>query len=121
MINRKIFCKSGAWRLKINSRSAVCCASRFTYRDDGGTERRLDSSVVDQLKRWLLEQAGCRVSYTWEDMGELFWPRWVRHGRCDALAVCSWPPGMYCAPAPTDTLRLLHWQCRRRGRSSAAD
>jgi len=91
---------------------------RFTYRDDDGSERRLEAAVVDELKRWLLEQARCRVAYTWEDMGELFWPRWVRHGRCDSLAVCSWPPGMYCAPAPSETLRLLHWQCRRRPRSA---
>ena len=87
---------------------------RFTYRDDRGAERRLAASVVVELERWLLDQARCDVLYTWEDMGELFWPRWVRHGRCDSLAVCSWPPGMYCAPAPSDTLRLLHWQCRRR-------
>jgi len=87
---------------------------RFTYRDDRGVERRLDRAVVVELERWLLEQASCEVLYTWEDMGELFWPRWVRHGRCDSLAVCSWPPGMYCAPTPSETLRLLHWQCRRR-------
>lgn len=87
---------------------------RFTYADEPGAERRLSAAVVVQLERWLLELARCEVLYTWEDMGELFWPRWVRHGRCDSLAVCSWPPGMYCAPAPSDTLRLLHWQCRRR-------
>jgi len=87
---------------------------RFTYRDESGSERRLSAAVVMELERWLLEQSRCEVMFTWEDMGELFWPRWVRHGRCDSLAVCSWPPGMYCAPAPSDTLRLLHWQCRRR-------
>ena len=87
---------------------------RFAYRDERGVERRLAAAFVVELERWLLEQARCEVLYTWEDMGELFWPRWVRHGRCDSLAVCSWPPGMYCAPAPSDTLRLLHWQCRRR-------
>ena len=87
---------------------------RFTYRDNRDMERRLSAEVVVELERWLLEQARCEVHHTWEDMGDLFWPRWVRHGRCDSLAVCSWPPGMYCAPAPSDTLRLLHWQCRRR-------
>ena len=91
---------------------------RFTYRDERGNEKRLDATSVDQLKRWLLDQAHCEVAYTWEDMGDLFWPRWVRHGRCDSLAVCSWPPGMYCVPAPSETLRLLHWQCRRRPRSA---
>jgi len=87
---------------------------RFGYRDELGAERRLGAAVVAELERWLLQMARCDVVYSWEDMGELFWPRWVRHGRCDSLAVCSWPPGMYCAPAPSDTLRLLHWQCRRR-------
>jgi len=92
---------------------------RFTYHDERGVQRRMTRAVVVELERWLLEQARCDVLYTWEDMGELFWPRWVRHGRCDSLAVCSWPPGMYCAPAPSETLRLLYWQCRRR--STTAD
>ena len=87
---------------------------RFTYRDERGDQRRLATTLVVQVERWLLELARCEVRYTWEDMGQLFWPRWVRHGRCDSLAVCSWPPGMYCAPEPSETLRLLHWQCRRR-------
>lgn len=87
---------------------------RWTYRDQlTGADRRLSGAVVAQLERWLLDLARCEVVYTWHDMGDLFWPRWVRHGRCDSLAVCSWPPGMYCAPVPSLTLRLLHWQCRR--------
>ena len=91
---------------------------RFTYVDERGAERRLSTAVVVDVQRWLLELARCEVVYSWQDMGELFWPRWVRHGRCDSLAVCSWPPGMYCAPAPSDVVRLLHWQCRRRPTTS---
>lgn len=87
---------------------------RFTYVDERGVERRLSAAVVVDVENWLLELARCEVVYSWQDMGELFWPRWVRHGRCDSLAVCSWPPGMYCAPAPSEVVRLLHWQCRRR-------
>jgi len=87
---------------------------RFTYVDERGVERRLSAAVVVDVQRWLLELSRCEVVYSWQDMGDLFWPRWVRHGRCDSLAVCSWPPGMYCAPAPSEVVRLLHWQCRRR-------
>jgi noggin len=86
---------------------------RFTYRDDRGDEHQLRPSVIRQLERWLLDRARCAVRYTWDDLGPLFWPRWIRHGACDTRAACSWPPGMHCAPAESDTLRLLHWQCRR--------
>jgi hypothetical protein len=92
---------------------------RFTYRDERGEEHQLRQAVVRQLERWLLDRARCEVRYTWDDLGPLFWPRWIRHGSCDTRAACSWPPGMHCTAAESDTLRVLHWQCRPRASGGA--
>jgi hypothetical protein len=92
---------------------------RFTYRDERGEEHQLRQAVVRQLERWLLDRARCEVRYTWDDLGPLFWPRWIRHGSCDTRAACSWPPGMHCTAAESDTLRVMHWQCRPRASSGA--
>lgn len=85
----------------------------FSYTDEHGDRRTMPSAVRSIVERWLLQRASCQVHYTWQDMGVLFWPRWVKHGHCDTETPCSWPPGMHCAAAESDILRLLHWQCRR--------
>ena len=62
------------------------------------------------LEMWLLERASCPVRYNWEDIGPLFWPPWVKHGKCVARQ-CSWPSGMKCVPGETNTITLLRWHC----------
>lgn len=84
----------------------------FTYRDDNGMEKSLRSSVRKYLEKWLMQRSACPVHLIWEDVGALFWPRWIRRGICDdAGASCSWPPGMHCVPEESQTIRLLRWQC----------
>lgn len=85
----------------------------FSYTDEHGDRRTMPSAVRSIVERWLLQRATCQVHYTWEDMGPMIWPRWVKQGYCDTDAPCSWPPGMHCASAESDTLRLLKWHCQR--------
>ncbi len=71
----------------------------------------LPSSVITQLRTWLLTRAFCPVSYQWTYIGPLFWPPWVKRGSCVDKA-CSWPSGMRCAPGQTTIIRLMRWHCR---------
>lgn len=87
----------------------------FSYKDERGERRTLPAAVRGVVERWLLQRAVCPIRYAWLDMGTLFWPRWIKQGYCDAGTPCSWPAGMHCTSAVSETLRLLHWQCRRSG------
>ena len=87
----------------------------FNYTDELGQHQQMKPYIRRIVERWLVQLATCKVRFKWQDMGVLFWPRWIKHGECDtgARSACSWPSGMYCAPSESDTLRLLHWSCRR--------
>ncbi|XP_059163830.1 noggin-like [Physella acuta] len=100
--------------------------------DDGGVDAvdqlagggDLVEHVMRLVQTWLVEKASCRVYYQWEDLGLLFWPRWIKRGLCQppegALhtmaapkpAACSWPPGMHCVAAKPKTIQVLRWACR---------
>ncbi|KAM9581179.1 noggin-like [Guaruba guarouba] len=72
----------------------------------------LRGAVSHSLRRWLVEQAACRLTSTWVDLGAVFWPRWVRHTACETgPRSCSWPPGMGCRPAQLTRIKLLAWHC----------
>lgn len=73
----------------------------------------------DSLKEWLISQATCPVKYIWKDLGEEFWPRYLRAAECldHPIGTCSWPPGMRCLPAPPRHLHVLRWHCRLRKNS----
>ncbi|CAJ0920078.1 unnamed protein product [Ranitomeya imitator] len=34
--------------------------------------------VLDELRRWLVQRASCKLTSTWVDLGPVFWPRWVK-------------------------------------------
>ncbi|CAH8669685.1 unnamed protein product [Heterobilharzia americana] len=64
---------------------------------------------VNIMKMWLLQRATCGMEYIWEDLGPLFWPRWIRRGVCVNTHSCSWPPGMRCRSSGSRALKLLRW------------
>lgn len=108
----------------------------FTLRAPDGSVVEIEESVTQVLSAWLLQRSTCRVHYVWDDLGILYWPRWVRRGFCQAgdsprggsnsdtssflsssstpslSSSCSWPPGMHCVPAEPSRIRILRWQCR---------
>jgi len=101
----------------------------FTVRDETtGNVHPMKPSVRKYLERWLLQRASCPIRLVWNDLGALFWPRWVRRGICgdggsddpnasppeSTAESCSWPPGMRCVPEASQTVRLLRWHCSRR-------
>ena len=97
--------------------------------------QRMDNAVkmvMSVLQDWLVQKATCPVRFIWEDMGKLFWPRYIRKGYCSKGNIpekvqkrvsssladtplieqdCSWPPGMICVPGEEKRLRMLFWKC----------
>uniref|UniRef100_A0A8C4XKL4 Noggin n=1 Tax=Falco tinnunculus TaxID=100819 RepID=A0A8C4XKL4_FALTI len=72
----------------------------------------LPGALAHRLRQWLVEQAACRLTSAWVDLGPVFWPRWVRHTACNTgPPSCSWPPGMTCRPAQVTHIKLLAWHC----------
>ncbi|VDP69825.1 unnamed protein product [Echinostoma caproni] len=67
------------------------------------------SEQITLMKEWLVQLATCRMDFMWEDLGPLFWPRWIRRGICVNTVSCSWPPGMRCLPSGSRMLKLLRW------------
>ncbi|GBL68140.1 Noggin-3, partial [Araneus ventricosus] len=79
----------------------------------GGSKVLEEPLFVKTVEAWLLKRASCPVRYVWEDIGNLFWPRYIRRGECASVpGTCSWPPGMHCVPSGTTTLHVLRWQCK---------
>ncbi|KAK3091529.1 hypothetical protein FSP39_020544 [Pinctada imbricata] len=88
----------------------------LTFLDDSNKVVNLSHQHLELFRGWLLRHGSCPVTYVWEDLGVLFWPRWIRRGHCDATVSCSWPPGMSCVPAESKIIKLLRWNCKRRRR-----
>lgn len=49
-----------------------------------GVPRAMEEPLRQALGAWLMQRATCRVHYVWDDLGVLYWPRWVRRGFCRA-------------------------------------
>jgi hypothetical protein len=92
----------------------------------GGDDHRHEPTVskaVGAFQQWLVKKSSCPVQFEWEDLGEFFWPRYIRKGECQSSLTdengkkdnsCSWPRGMSCNPADAEILQILRWHCRRR-------
>ncbi|KAL7054508.1 hypothetical protein AAHC03_026016 [Spirometra sp. Aus1] len=80
----------------------------------GKQKVNLSPKDADLIRRWLLQKATCPVQFVWRDLGNRYWPRWIRHAVCKEGTSCSWPSGMRCKLSGTKTLRLLRWYCRKR-------
>jgi noggin len=104
------------------------------------------AKMVDVFEQWLIKKSSCPVTYTWTDLGDYFWPRFIKQGKCagddsgkrrgvsheeddydddddiddkPAAGGCSWPEGMKCVQGESKVLHLLRWHCRRRKKSSS--
>jgi len=100
--------------------------------------------AVGAFQQWLVKKSSCPVNFQWTDLGEYFWPRYIKQGKCkgaknngvdgakeregrslhkkdgeeeenDIGGSCSWPRGMKCNPADAQVLQILRWHCKRRG------
>lgn len=70
------------------------------------------------LVRYLAAYTFCPVRYQWRDLGERFWPRWLREGSCSTERSCSVPEGMSCRAQDSETKTVLWWHCRGRKKCS---
>ena len=85
----------------------------MTLTDNENAVANVSDHTLDLFKRWLLLHGTCSVHFVWTDIGSLFWPRWIRKGKCSTEVSCSWPPGMSCVPTEGEVIGILRWNCRK--------
>ncbi|XP_026869170.1 noggin-3 [Electrophorus electricus] len=78
--------------------------------------KKLGKKLRRKFQLWLWNYMFCPVVYTWQDLGNRFWPRYVKVGSCYNKRSCSIPEGMVCKPARSAHFTILRWRClTRRG------
>uniref|UniRef100_T1IZG0 Noggin n=1 Tax=Strigamia maritima TaxID=126957 RepID=T1IZG0_STRMM len=76
---------------------------------------RLSPNLKRKMQQFLWLHTHCSVVHVWKDLGNRFWPRWLREGRCVPAAPhfsCSFPRGMSCKPSQSVTKVILRWHCK---------
>lgn len=84
----------------------------ITLSNNDDSPMEIEPKVLDAIKRWLVKKSSCPVQYHWQNLGDYFWPPWIRQGSCVDNGACSWPPGMHCVAAKSKTIKIFHWKCR---------
>ncbi|MBN3313472.1 NOGG3 protein, partial [Atractosteus spatula] len=79
-----------------------------------GKKHKPSKKLRRRLQLWLWSYAFCPVVYTWNDLGNRFWPRYVKVGSCYSKRSCSVPEGMVCKPAKSAHFTILRWRCLQR-------
>ncbi|KAJ7989445.1 hypothetical protein DPEC_G00304610 [Dallia pectoralis] len=79
-----------------------------------GKKHKPSKKLKRRLQQWLWSFSFCPVLYTWTDLGNRFWPRYMRAGGCQSKRSCSVPEGMLCKPANSTHLTILRWRCVQR-------
>jgi hypothetical protein len=94
--------------------------------DENVSKNDVRGEMIAVFKQWLVKKSSCPVAFSWQDLGEYFWPRWVVRGECQKgeglqegrseteKTDCSWPQGMKCVPGRAETLHILRWHCTTR-------
>jgi noggin len=82
-------------------------------------DKILPSSKIGQklkrsLSKLLTQFTQCSVTFEWKDLGDRFWPRYIREGTCSQEKSCSFPAGMGCKPTEKSHLTLLRHFCGAR-------
>ena len=49
----------------------------------GSQSNAINSQAVAIFQQWLVKKSSCPVNFKWIDLGEYFWPRWIRQGACE--------------------------------------
>lgn len=83
----------------------------YTLTDDNGQIIEAPSNIIKAIRRWMVQQATCKIDYLWKRLDDSHWPIWIKHGVCNSRESCSWPPGMNCQPNGVRKLKLLKWTC----------
>ena len=78
-----------------------------------GTKIRLDVSKRERriFQKYIWNLTFCPVKFTWRELSNRFWPRWIREGSCVNRRSCSVPAGMTCKPSQFVYKTLLRWVC----------
>ncbi|XP_061080697.1 noggin-3-like [Conger conger] len=79
-----------------------------------GKKSKPSRKLRKRLQLWLWSYAFCPVVYSWTDLGNRFWPRYVKISSCLNKRSCSVPEGMVCKPAKSVHFTILRWKCRQR-------
>ncbi|XP_035254945.1 noggin-3-like [Anguilla anguilla] len=86
----------------------------FDVQVQHGKKNKPSKKLRKRLQLWLWSYAFCPVVYTWSDLGNRFWPRYVKISSCYNKRSCSVPEGMVCKPAKSTHFTVLRWKCRQR-------
>lgn len=82
--------------------------------DKYSVDLALTNRTKQTIKTFMQRMTQCQTSFEWKDMGSLFWPRYIKSGKCVTGPSCSWPTGMICQSTEEKILYVLHWRCTRR-------
>ncbi|XP_043945256.1 noggin-2-like [Protopterus annectens] len=77
-----------------------------------GMRLTLGKKARRKFLQWIWASTYCPVVYTWKDLGQRFWPRYIKEGNCFSEKSCSFPEGMYCKPSKSVNKTLLRWYCQ---------
>ncbi|GFR99706.1 noggin [Elysia marginata] len=78
-----------------------------------GSKIRLDVSKRERriFQKYMWNLTFCPVKFTWRELSNRFWPRWIREGSCVNRRSCSVPAGMTCKPSQFVYKTFLRWVC----------
>ncbi|XP_055031567.1 noggin-3 [Misgurnus anguillicaudatus] len=79
-----------------------------------GKKQKPSKKLRRRLQLWLWSYTFCPVVHAWQDLGNRFWPRYVKVGSCYNKRSCSVPEGMVCKPAKSTHFTVLRWRCLQR-------
>ena len=71
----------------------------------------LGKRTSHRMKNWLWNLSKCPVYYTWMDLGENIFPRYIKRGECSKKKTCSYPAGMKCQPKGWRDVNVLIYVC----------
>ncbi|KAH9499042.1 Noggin-3 [Bulinus truncatus] len=88
--------------LKLMSSTQLQDGSKIKLKVNERTKRKVQNYI------WALTM--CPVLHTWKNLGNRFWPKWIKEGTCTKKS-CSVPPGMKCKPTENTYKTILRWHC----------
>nr|BAC05684.1 noggin like protein [Dugesia japonica] len=83
----------------------------LTLTDENGQLINTSKNLESAIRRWMVQQAACKIDYLWKRLDDTHWPSFIKHGVCNSRESCSWPPGMNCRPNDQKLLKILKWTC----------
>jgi noggin len=99
---------------KVNAKKIEHDIKDLFTKDKKLSTTKIGQKLRKRLSKLLTQFTQCPVTYEWKDLGDRFWPRYIREGTCSQEKSCSFPAGMACKPMEKSHLTLLRRFCGAR-------